>query len=316
MTDIPADIAEILKSNSSFAVTYHINSDGDCIGCALALYEALTSMNKEVTVLAPDGPSGRYSFLNHFDKINLTHELDYKPDVFIVLDCPTPDRTGKMAEILKEHSLVINIDHHQKNSEFGNINYIDTNMGAVGQQIYKILGKIPAEITPGIAEALYVSCMTDTGNFRFSNTTPDILRLAAELLPLVKVDKIFENVYESRTEEDVRLIGEVLSNINIENNGKIVWSVIPDGMDGDTEGVIDYLRSVNTARVAVLFRSPAEGEVKISLRSRGNIDVSKIAAAFGGGGHKAAAGASLDGPMDKAVELVLGEVRKWTDSSS
>jgi phosphoesterase RecJ-like protein len=273
-------------------------------------------MNKEVTVLAPDGPSERYSFLKHFDKINLKHELDSKPDVFLVLDCPTLDRTGKVAELIKDHGLVVNIDHHQKNSEFGAVNYIDTNMGAVGQQIYKILIKMPVEITAGIAEALYVSCMTDTGNFRFSNTTPDILKLAAELLPLVKVDKIYENVYESRTEADVRLIGEVLSNINTEKNGEIVWSVIPDGTDGDTEGVIDYLRSVNTARVAVLFRELTEGGVKISLRSRGNIDVSKIAAAFGGGGHKAAAGASLDGPMEKAVDSVLGEVRKWTDSSS
>jgi len=238
-------------------------------------------------------------------------------DAIIVLECPSPDRTG-----LEEHLgalPVINIDHHLGNQHYGVINWVDTAAPAVGEMVYRLAQSLKLALEPETASCLYLTLVTDTGGFRFSNTRPHTLRVAADLLETgVDPEQIYLEVYARAPEGRPRLFAEALQTLVVEPEYGLAWVTVPPGAierhnvsSDDLDGVVEFPRSIQGVRMALLFREIAQGRVKVSLRSVGDVDVARFAKGYGGGGHTKAAGLSLVGSLAEVQSTVLKAAREY-----
>ncbi len=316
MSDLAA-IAEALRAGDRFIVTTHENPDGDALGSLLATTVALRGLGKDV-VMFLDGAAPvprEYAFMRLDD---LARELpaDVGERTLVAVDCAKADRIGPDPSVVERARAVINIDHHHDNSLFGDLNLIVADASSTGEVLRDVFRALDIDLTPELAEPLYIALVTDTGRFQYTNTTPKALRLAAELVEAgADVHAVFQQVYESVEFAKLKLLARALERARVLEGGRIVVSNLlrvdfaEVGAAGSySEGIIDYLRAVEGAELAVLIREPPAGEEpskRISLRaSVDELDVSAIAHLFGGGGHRQAAGFSTDASVEEIVERV------------
>ncbi len=310
------DIIEAIHRLDSFLIMGHVDPDGDSLGSslALALY-LLEQAGKRAYMPAPVNWPGRYGFLEkHRDG---TGEMPKeKVDAVIILDCSSADRVdwGQLDPRDYEESLFIVIDHHEEGKAFGDINWIDPESAAVGEMVFDILDALDAEITTPIAESLYMAIVTDTGRFTHSNTTARSMQICAELIERGNIcpSKLTGEVYYSFSEEYLRNIGIALYNSRIYMDARIVFLTLDRASVrsfsttfDETEGIVDLAMSVKGVELASLFKEIGQNMIRVSLRSRGKIDVGALAKELGGGGHRNAAGCTLKMPLSLAREVIL-----------
>lgn len=314
-----AEIAEQLKDSDDFLIIGHSIPDGDCIGSILGLYMGLTSLNKQVNMFLSDTIPSIYQYLSQIEKIMSLLPANEGMKNIIFLDCGDEDRIDeKVAKKLNPHATVFNIDHHESNSMFGHFNYVDTQAAATAQIIYELLDTMNVTIDKEIANALYAGIVMDTGNFKYKNTNSKTHMVTATLLEKgVELEKARINLFESKPIEEVLLLGKALKNFNISANGKIAWMLLSYaeieaiGAHGlHPEGIINYTRMIKGVEIGLLFREIEPNLIKIGFRSKHDIDVSKIAGEFGGGGHKQAAGATQEGDINTVCDKVISYVEK------
>src|SRR5438094_7834499 len=313
-------VAEALRSHDRFFIITHENPDGDALGSLLAMKLGLDRLGKDIVTFLP-GESGIPSDLSLLQLEGLQRELpaDATKRVLLALDCANAARMGAAAELLGRVPLSINVDHHHDNTRFGLINLVVADASSTGEVLRDLFRELGVELTPDIAEALYIALVTDTGRFQYTNTTPKALRLAAELVEAgADVHRVFQGVYESVQFAKLKLLARALERAQVYEGGRIVISYLLRTDFADvgaaepySEGIIDYLRAVEGADMAVLIREPprAGGPTRrVSLRaSVDELDVSAIARKAGGGGHRQAAGFSSEASIEEITEFVRRE---------
>jgi bifunctional oligoribonuclease and PAP phosphatase NrnA len=296
-------VAEAIRSNDAFLVVTHENPDGDALGSMLAMSIALRELGKDaVMYLSGDAPTpGEYRFLD-LDALARVLPDDIEDRVLLALDCASARRIGPDPAVVERARLVVNVDHHHDNTRFGSVNLVVDDASSTAEVVRDVLASIDVRLSPDIAEALYVALVTDTGRFQYSNTTPKALRLAADLVEAgADVHGIFRLVYETVQFAKLKLLARALGRAELYENGRLVVSyLLKDDFaevgaeEPYSEGIIDYLRSVEGSEMVALIREPPRDDGprhRISLRSsRDEIDVSAVARAAGGGGHRQAAG--------------------------
>ena len=309
-------IADALRQHDRFLVVTHENPDGDALGSLLAATLALRQLGKDVVMyLAGQTPLPReYAFMP-FDELVREPPADAAERVLLAVDCAKEDRIGDEAAISRA-PLVLDVDHHHDNTRFGDLNLIVADASSTGEVLRDVFAELGIELTPELAEPLYIALVTDTGRFQYANTTPKALRLAAELVEAgADIHAVFQEVYESVEFAKLKLLARALGRAEVLEGGRIVVSHLlrtdfaeVGASEPYSEGIIDYLRAVEGAELAVLVReqlNEASQAYKGSLRSSiDELDVSAIARRFGGGGHRQAAGFSTDLPLPEIVEQI------------
>lgn len=312
----PRTIIAALQPCNTILISVHKSPDGDALGSQLALMLALEKMGKAVTVHNLDPVPEIYRFLPHQARITSGPNVVGRFDAMIVLDSDPP-RTGLFAGDYPAPTL-INIDHHITNPRIWPLTWLDAEASATGEMIFKLIVQAGLPLDREIALCLYTSIFTDTGSFRYSNTSPECMRISATLLE-AGADPwlVTENVYESYSFNRLKLLGTVLGAMERSPDNRMAWVVVTDDLfqktgttAEDTDNFVNYVRSVSGVEVAILFRQAGQEQYKISLRSKGRVDLSSLAQALGGGGHKNAAGSTLDGTLEDVKNKVLREVAK------
>jgi bifunctional oligoribonuclease and PAP phosphatase NrnA len=315
-----AAVVEAIRAHDRFLVTTHENPDGDALGSLLATKLALEALGKDVRMyLAGTSPlPSEYSFMPLGD---LLRELpaDMGERVLVAVDCANESRLGPDPEVLQDAPIVLDIDHHHDNTRFGSINLIVPDASSTGEVLRDIMRELGVELTPEIAEALYIAVVTDTGRFQYRNTTPKALRLAADLVEAgADVHRVFQGVYESVQFAKLKLLARALERAQVyEGGGLVVSYLLRDDFhevgaaETYSEGIIDFLRAVEGADMAALIREPPRTDGpkrRISLRaSTDQLDVSAIARKMGGGGHRQAAGFSSDASIGEITAFLHRE---------
>src|SRR5919199_6646872 len=309
-------VAAAIRGHDRFLLVTHENPDGDALGSLLAMNLALGRLGKDAAmVLYGDAPlPGEYTFMP-LAELHRRWPDDVSERVLLALDCANESRIAD-PEVLGRVPLSIDLDHHHDNSRFGEINLIVPDASSTGEVLRDLFRELDVELTPEIAEPLYIALVTDTGRFQYTNTTPKALRLAAELVEAgANVHRIFQGVYESVQFAKLKLLARALERAQVFEGGAIVVSYLlrtdfteVGAAEPYSEGIIDYLRAVEGAELAVLIREPPRDDGptrKVSLRaSVDELDVSAVARLFGGGGHRQAAGFSSDETIDQITETV------------
>lgn len=321
--DGPRAISSLIAWKESYLLLGHLHPDGDVLGSMLGLGLALKGHGKRVTLAGPHPVPEPYRFLPGAEWIEQWKEASGVHEVTVLLDCPDPARTGGLLGQVREHgTAIVNIDHHQDNRRFGDINWVDVGAAATGEMVYDLLDVLGWSLTPEIATALYTALVTDTGSFRYSNSTPKAFRIAAHLVAEGAAPaRIAGELYEGRTLEDLRLLGRLLERIETSADGRVAWLVLPGDLARnqdliEAEDFIAYPRSIRSVKVALLFRELHPGQVKVSLRGKGEVNVAGIAARFGGGGHPNAAGCTVALPLEAARTALLDAVAHALASTS
>lgn len=318
----PSELLEAVRIGRAFVVTSHINPDGDAIGSSIGLARLLQSMGKEAVVWIRDQTPRTYLPLAGSDEIhNGASPPPSFPGAFdgvLVLECPTLERSGLEQEITRLP--LYNIDHHLGNAHYGAVDWVDPEAPAVGCLVHRLARDLGQPLDADAAMALYLALHTDTGNFRFSNTTAEAFDVAADLVRAgAEPDRVAHWLYESQPPSALRLLAEVLKTLELYDRGRIATLRLErqtafrvGATPSDTEGLIDYPRTIAGVEAVALVRELEDGRVKASLRSRGKVDVEKIARAHGGGGHRNAAGFTLPQPepirdVERRVAALLAE---------
>ncbi len=326
--DILDAIVKVINANSSFIVLEHVKPDGDCIGSGLALVQALRGLGKEALLVSQDPHPAIYDFLpgrSYHTRAAYLDPKDFSPDAAIFVDCADVERAGSALGFAGK-KLWVNIDHHISNTRFGHINMVDPKACAAGQLVYRVLRRLGVKITPDYATCLYVAIMTDTGGFRYQNTTKEALELASLLMGMgANGPEIADRVFETRSLSSLLLLGSALATLQLYHGGKVASVAVTRDMLKkagatleETEGFVGYPRSIDGVELSLLFKEDQEDQkVHVSFRSRELVDVAELAGSFGGGGHPRAAGATVDGGIQKVVKQVMSAVSGlniWMDS--
>lgn len=308
-------IVETIKNHKKFLLISHENPDGDAVGSVLGLHIGLKKLKKISFPVLPDPVPKIYSFLNGSEEIQTDFETD-AIEVAIILDCADIGRVENLKRKLVNIPKKINIDHHPSNFSFGEINYIDPKSSSTSEIVLKLLKRLNVEIDKKIADALYTGLMTDTGGFRFANTNLNTFKSAIYLVknganPFL----ISEMVYSMKPLKALKLLGRALEKLKKENG--VIYSILTiedfkefEAEEEDAEGIVEYLNKSNEANVAILFKQKLNGFYKVSLRSKGDINVKDIALKFGGGGHMNAAGFDINESPMKILNEIVRELNK------
>jgi phosphoesterase RecJ-like protein len=319
-------VAAELRDRDRFLLTAHEGPDGDALGSLLGMHHLLTQLGKDSVMFmaAKEFPLPiEYRFLP-LEEVFHEPPADMADRTVVFLDCGNIDRMP--VDFLTEgDNFVINIDHHHDNTRFGDANLVDVAASCTAEIVYELAGLLGGRITPEIASALYVGLVTDTGKFMYENVNAGTHRIAAELIEAgVEVDDTYRRLYEHVPLEKLRLVSRALEGIERHCDGRLVLTYVTNADyeasgagEEMTEGIIDHLRSIEGSKVAALIRDQGtrgRAARKVSLRSSdGEVDVSAIARAHGGGGHKRAAGFSTDLELDELVTFLCGEVSAQLD---
>jgi phosphoesterase RecJ-like protein len=312
---VPADVLiPLAKPGGRALMLGHVHPDADVLGTLLALDEMLSARGFTVTVGGPHGAPHVLSFLPGVERYRILPAVEGPHDVVVLTDCPNPVRTqGLLEQARATGATIVNIDHHPDNRLYGDVNWIDPGAAATGEMVYRLGAALGARLTPAIATNLFTAIHTDTGSFRYSNTTEETFTIAAALVAAgAQPGLVSGQLYERRQADSLRWLGEALRRIEVSSDGRVAWLALPAGTVPESfveaEELVNYPRSIDSVRVACFLRQLG-GEVKVSLRGKGDVDVSRIAARFGGGGHPNAAGCTLPGALPEATRAVLDAVR-------
>jgi phosphoesterase RecJ-like protein len=313
----PGAVIAALKDCRTVLISVHKNPDGDALGSQLGLMLALEKLEKKVFVHNLDPVPEIYRFLPGNERITSGPTVPGTYDAFLVLDAD-PLRTGLFTGTWPARTL-INIDHHVTNTKDWAITWLDPEATATGEMIYRLVTTAGISIDRDIALCLYTAIFTDTGSFRYANTTAESMRIAAALID-AGADPWFvtENVYESFAFRRISLLGQVLAGVQRSDDGRIAWVLVTEEMyrqtgasAEDTDNFVNFVRSIKGVEIAILFRQTASAQYKISLRSKGRVDLSGMATTLGGGGHRNAAGGVLDGTFAEIrVRVVAAAARE------
>lgn len=305
-------VLETIDRRQRFVLTSHARPDGDAIGSSLACFQVLRSMGKDAEVVLHDPVPYIYRPLPFADQIVQATAVNGKYEAAIILECDSLHRTRLQG---LDTQFLVSIDHHQSGRPFAHVNWIDPSACAAAEMIYRLACEAGVKITPEIATCLYTAVLTDTGSFCFPGTNERTFALAGELVRCgADPVRCAQHVYFANPTSKMRLLGTALSNLHRE--GELVWMYITreqtDGcgaLEEDAEGLVNYALSIAGVEVAVFFREMPDHRLRVSLRSKGAVNVARIAERFGGGGHDCASGFSLDGPLAVASERILAQMR-------
>lgn len=309
---------KLLKGKRSFIIASHLNPEGDAIASSLAFAFVLKKMGKRVWIYNRDVFPQQFAYLPHYREVRNTLPRE-RFEVAIIVDTAKMELLGEefLDYVKTKVGIIVKIDHHVVNEEFGDIKIIDKDASSTGEVIYRILKRMKYKITPPLADCIYTSIFTDTGGFRFPNATFNSFKIASETVNAgVKPWVIYEHLYDHQSANALKLLGETLSTLEIHSKGRIASIFVTKKMmeetgttKKDTEGLINFPRSVDGVKIAVMFRED-DSKIKVSLRSKGDIDVSKIAEKFGGGGHKGASAFTYEGDLKNTMRVVLKELER------
>ncbi len=308
-------VQEILEGSRRVLIVTHKDPDGDALGTQLAFAAYLKDAGIEAQAVRDDVIPRKYRFLAGVEDVPGFGQLhpDAKFDTVLFLECPTIERGGRVKELLNDDVTIINIDHHQDNHEFGSVNWVDIQTSSVGEMAFEYFEQVGFEISPVIAEYLFTAILTDTGRFRYSNTGLRTMEIAGLLIEAgADPQKICDHVYYNLPPSTTKLIGRVLNGIEFCENNAICLLTLTQQMLTDTgaelfetEGLVDYAMFSKGVNAGALLREIDQGHTKVSLRSKGSINVAEMAARHGGGGHVNAAGCLIDKPLLEARVEVL-----------
>jgi bifunctional oligoribonuclease and PAP phosphatase NrnA len=315
------EAADLIRRSRKFLVACHVRPDGDALGSALALANALRQMDKDVTIVAVDGVPDLYTFLPDSDEIvRETSDRDF--DVSIVVDCDGIERVGDALDTVRSARFIIAIDHHAYSPPFGNIGLYDPSAAATCEIVIDLIDRLGVMLDESMASCLMTGIVSDTGAFRFANVTPRTFLHAARLAAAgASPSAVARLVYESRSPSSARLLGIALAGLKMNDHARLVWSTLSlddfrtaGASEADTDGIINHITAIRGAQVAILFREASDGATLVSLRSKGSVDVREIAKVFGGGGHAAAAGCTVQSTLLESERIVIEETRKCMGS--
>ena len=314
-----SQVVELIENKHNFAITTHVRPDGDGIGSSLGLCWLLRSLGKQAEVIVSDGIPNTYKSLPGADEIIHVAELAPESyDAVFVIECSDVERPG-ICNL--EQQFTVNIDHHSTCEHFGTVNWIDPTASACGEMIYNLCKAIGGRISREIAECLYMALVTDTGSFHFPNTTDRTLKVASELVKAgVKPAKISEAVYNSYPWSRIELMSRVLATVKRDLSGRVAWMRQTlemresTGMsDGDNNGFVNIPLAAKEIVASIYMREVRPDFYRVSLRSKGAINVARVAEQFGGGGHKNAAGCRVEGEWDEAERQIVSAVIEAVD---
>ena len=322
MIDNIENIIDYINRSNDFIVTSHISPDGDNIGSTLSMYNSLKKLKKNVYYVLDDTPPKNLEFL--LKDVNILKSNEFNIDKFniISLDCGDRKRICLSDEIKDKAQKIICIDHHASNDKYGDYNYIDINASSTCELVYNVLVAYNKKynidlIDENIATFLYTGLVTDTGNFMYSNTHPTSFDMAKNLLLKgAKKENIIQNIFQSNSANYYKLLGEALNTLDIINNKVACISITKEMLKrniisfNDVDGITSYTRDIEGIEVGILLKEKKDNEIKVSLRSKSYVDVSKIAQSFGGGGHIKAAGCTIYDTIENAKKKIIDSVLK------
>lgn len=308
-------VIEALEQKDDFLITAHVNPEGDSVGSQIALFGILEKMGKNAVMVQQDPVPDNLRFLRGSGSVMRNIPGDFVPRTLIMLDCPVKERAGKVTRALSGEEFTINIDHHVSNEYFGDVNWVESGMSSAGEMIYNIAIEMGVEISEDTAEAMYTAILTDTGMFNYENTSRATHEAVGHLISCgVKPNIVHKEIYESKDPSAVRLLGKVLSTLELFSDGAISCISMTRQMCREekvdvpsTDEFINFPRAVKGVEISIFFKedSSFEGRVNVSFRSSGECDVNSLAAKFGGGGHPKASGCVIEGSLDGAKSAVL-----------
>jgi phosphoesterase RecJ-like protein len=310
--DLVQSFRRLVEQSSSVLIGTHLNPDGDALGSALAMSHWLTSRGIFNEVVCHHPAPRNLEFLPGVSRIRRAPQQE-KHELGIILDLDSLDRLGDTEPFFSGCDRLVVIDHHVPHEAPGDLRIVDTAAAATAILVARLFEALEVEISPAMATCLFTGIVTDTGSFRFRNTTAEALQVGARLLECgADLNLVSEEVFQSKPVASARLLGLVLETMNLEAEDRIAWSVVHhhdffrfEAKDEDTEGFVNELLSIHSVQIAALAREPKPGKVRVSLRSRGNLDVAAVARMFGGGGHRNAAGCTFEGDLESAMEQLL-----------
>ncbi|MFD2116783.1 bifunctional oligoribonuclease/PAP phosphatase NrnA [Paenibacillus yanchengensis] len=311
---------DFMKRADQFLVVSHVQPDGDAISAQLTIGWLLSKLGKSAIFMNESELPSRLQFLHQFEQIERysNEENDVKYGNVITVDCADFKRIGAVSNLFAEQVNILNIDHHPTNNGFGQVNVIRADAAATVEVLYDLIALAGFSLDLNCATAIYTGLLTDTGGFRYSNTSAKVMQIVSHLLHLgVNGSQISDLLLEKMTMAKLQLLRLSLSRLTFDDKQQIGWVYIlqtdmesTGAVSEDVEGIVNYALNVDGVQVGILFKEAEDGSIKASIRSAGLVDVAHIAQQFGGGGHKRAAGCRLEGDLNKAMNELLVEVRK------
>ncbi|MDD5026882.1 MAG: bifunctional oligoribonuclease/PAP phosphatase NrnA [Candidatus Omnitrophica bacterium] len=314
--------AAAIKKHNRFLISAHTSPEGDALGSELGLYYLLTKLGKQAVIINEDPLPPEYFFLPGKESIKLYRPAlkDINFDCAVILDCTDLGRTGEVSKLINDTLFVINIDHHISNKKFGSVDWVDPKSSSASEMVFRLYKEMRVPFDADAALLLYVGMMTDTGSFRYSNTSVFTHRAAGELLRFgLNVPLVYRNIYEKIPFTDMQLLIKTLSHIHRASGGKIVWVELParllrhKKLSFDlTDHILSFIRGIKDVQAAALFKENlgVKNEIRVNLRSAGLVDVNKVAQAFGGGGHRTASGCTVSGRLRDVRKKVIAKIRQ------
>jgi len=315
-----SQVVELIESKQKFGITTHIKPDGDGVGSSLGLCWLLQSLGKHAEVIVHGEIPSAYRSLPGAEKIRNVDSIDNDYDAVFVIECSDLERPGIKG---LEKEFTVNIDHHATSDHFGTINWIDSTASAVGEMIYNRCKAIGGRVTREIAECVYMALVTDTGSFHYSNTTDRTLKVASELVKAgVRPADVSEAVYNNYPWSRIELMRQVLGTVKRDESGRVAsmrqtlkMREQAGAVDGDNNGFVNIPLAAREILAVVYMREVGENEYRVSLRSKGDINVAKVGEKFGGGGHRNAAGLQIVGDWDRKEAELVQAVREAVEST-
>ncbi|QEK12229.1 bifunctional oligoribonuclease/PAP phosphatase NrnA [Crassaminicella thermophila] len=308
----PKEIAELFYKAHNILLLPHIIPDGDTIGSSIALYLALKKLGKNPYVLIEDDIPYNIEFLMPY---NICYDLDEEIvlDLVVSIDCSDTDRLGDRRKYVDQVKSSLNIDHHVTNTNFAMYNYVDSKAAATGELVYSIIKALEVPITKDIATCIYTALSTDTGSFKYDNTSPKTHRIAAELLEKnIDLNRITTEIYQKKPIHKVRLLSAALNTLEFYFEGKLaILSITKDMLEEnkakieDADNFIEFARDIDGVEVGVLLKEVSKNQIKVGFRAKYDVDVSKVAKVFDGGGHKKASGCTIYSSIEEAKRNIV-----------
>jgi bifunctional oligoribonuclease and PAP phosphatase NrnA len=313
-----SQVVELIENKQKFGITTHIKPDGDGVGSSLGLCWLLRSLGKSAEVIVRGDIPLAYQNLPGADQIRNIEKIDEHYDAVFVIECSDLQRPGIVG---LGDQFTVNIDHHATSEHFGTVNWIDSTASAVGEMIYNLVKAIGGRVTKEIAECVYMALVTDTGSFHFSNTTDRTLKVASELIKAgARPAEISEAVYNNYPWSRIELLRQVLSTVKRDESGQVAslrqtlkMREEAEAVDGDNNGFVNIPLAARDILACVYMREIGENVYRVSLRSKGDINVAKVAERWGGGGHRNAAGLRIEGDWDETEQELVEAVREAVD---
>jgi len=305
---IRARIADEIRRRERFVLSSHVRPDGDAIGSQLAMAFALWQLGKQVRLVNRDAPPTPMLVFPGVPRIEVANHIDDPGDAVIIMECGDLSRTGVEGF---ERGFVINIDHHLGNTGYGSLNWFDSSAAACGEMVFDLVRELGAELTPDIATHVYIAILTDTGSFHYSNISPrtfDICRQCVEAG--IDPPAIARAIFDSNNLGRLKLFGAVLSKMELDASGRVATVYVDQrlakdcgGTYEDTEGIVNLPLTVKEIQAVAFFKEAGPGDWRVSMRSKGDVDVNAVAKEFDGGGHKNASGCNASGKFEDLKAL-------------